>query len=389
MMERKTIVTSAHRLVVKVGSSLLVDGFSLSRERLWSLAKNVVEVRTQGKEVVLVSSGAVACGMSALGIIRRRSDIPFKQAMAAVGQGILMQHYCSVFAEFGVKVAQILLAPEDVHNRSKYLNARNTFEALLRLGIVPIVNENDTVAVEEIKFGDNDRLSALVASIVDADLLVILSDVEGLYTDDPRRSPQAELIPEVRFINEEIERMAKKEGTALATGGMRSKILAARIATLSGIGVIVASGRDFGILPRLLTGEALGTFFYPAEHSLRGKKRWIAFGMIPQGQIVVDEGAKRALFEKKSLLPAGVVSVLGRFGAGDCVEVVSEEGELIGRGIVNYSSEELGKIRGLRSTKIEEILGQGDWSEEVIHADDFVFLGGKCDGDHPRNCQKG
>lgn len=376
-MERQSIVGETHRLVVKVGSSLLVDGLSLSRERLKALAENLVAVKKEGKEVVLVSSGAVACGMSVLGITRKRGDIPFKQAMAAIGQGILMQHYCSVFAEFGVKVAQILLAPEDVHNRLKYLNARNTFEALLRLGVLPIVNENDTVAVEEIKFGDNDRLSALVASIIGADLLVILSDIEGLYSDDPRRCPQVKLIPEVRVIDEAVERMAGKEGSTLSTGGMQSKILAAKIATLSGIGVVIASGEDFGVIPRILAGENVGTFFYPSKRALRGKKRWIAFGMIPRGRIMVDKGAERALLENKSLLPAGIIGLSGSFEMGDCVEVMSTTGKLIGRGIVNYSAEELERIRGLRSTEVEEILGHRDWSEEVIHADDFVLLEGR------------
>lgn len=375
-MDRRTFIRNTRRLVIKVGTSLLVEGLSLSPQRLRSLAANLVAIRQEGKEVVLVSSGAVACGMSALGVTKKRSDIPFKQAMAAIGQSILMQHYCSVFSEFGVRVAQVLLAPEDVHNRSKYLNARNTFEALLKLGVLPIVNENDTVAVEEIKFGDNDRLSALVASIINADLLIILSDVAGLYSSDPRRSRDAELIPEVRVIDAEVERMAGDRGSALATGGMRSKILAAKIATLSGIGVVVASGKDFGVIPRLLAGENLGTFFYPVERSLKGKKRWIAFGMIPQGTIRVDNGAKRALFEGKSLLPAGIVDFSGHFDAGDCVEIRDAEGTLIGRGIVNYSSEELKKIRGLRSTVIEEILGHRDFSEEVIHADDVVLFGG-------------
>ncbi|MCS7242826.1 glutamate 5-kinase [Candidatus Caldatribacterium sp.] len=375
-MDRRTFIKNARRLVVKVGTSLLVEGLSLSPQRLRSLAANLVAVRQEGKEVVLVSSGAVACGMSTLGVTKRRHDIPFKQAMAAIGQSILMQQYCSVFSELGVRVAQILLAPEDVHNRSKYLNARNTFEALLKLGVLPIVNENDTVAVEEIKFGDNDRLSALVASIIGADLLIILSDVAGLYSGDPRYTPDAKLISEVQVIDAEVERMAGDKGSALATGGMRSKILAAKIATLSGIGVVIASGKDFGVIPRLLAGESLGTFFHPAERFLRGKKRWIAFGMIPQGAIKIDDGAKRALFEGKSLLPAGIVDLSGHFDAGDCVEIRDTSDVLIGRGIVNYSSEELRKIRGLRSTAIEKVLGHREWSEEVIHADDVVLFGG-------------
>ncbi|MGC8778799.1 MAG: glutamate 5-kinase, partial [Candidatus Caldatribacteriaceae bacterium] len=300
-VSRKEWIARSNRIVVKVGSSLLVHDFQLDVERLRDLARNIAFLREQGKRVILVSSGAVACGMSAMGISRKVSDIPFKQAMAAIGQGILMQYYCQTFAEFGIKVAQILLAPEDVHHRLKYLNARNTLQVLLDLDVLPIVNENDTVAVAEIKFGDNDRLSALVGSLWGAELLIILSDVEGLFTADPRKDSSSSLVPEVPAITRAVEEMAGGRGSHVATGGMRSKIMAAKIAVLSGIGVIVASGKDFSVLQRISRGEEVGTFFHPRGKSLKSKKRWIAFGMIPRGKIIVDEGAERALYEKKSL----------------------------------------------------------------------------------------
>ncbi|MGQ9472827.1 MAG: glutamate 5-kinase [Candidatus Caldatribacteriaceae bacterium] len=373
-MNRDELIAKSNRLVVKVGSSLLVRDFRLDIQRLQDLARNIVSLRGEGKKIVLVSSGAVACGMSAMGIAQRIGDIPFKQAMAAIGQGILMQHYCQVFSEFGVKVAQVLLAPEDVHHRLKYLNARNTLQTLLDLDVLPIINENDTVAVDEIKFGDNDRLSALVGSLWGAELLIILSDVEGLFTSDPRRDSSSTLIEEVRIIDQEIETAAGGQGSVIATGGMRSKIVAAKIAVLSGMSVLIASGQDFSILQRISRGEKVGTFFYPRKRSLKSKKRWIAFGMIPKGVISIDEGAKKALSEYKSLLPAGVKMVEGEFEIGDCVEVRGKDGELIARGIVNYSSEELQKIIGLRTSEAEKILGERAYEEEVIHIDNLVLL---------------
>jgi glutamate 5-kinase len=361
---------------VKVGSSLLVRDFRLDVERLKDLARNIAFLQEQGKKVILVSSGAVACGMSAMGISHAIHDIPFKQAMAAIGQGILMQHYCQVFSEFGIKVAQILLAPEDTHHRLKYLNARNTLQVLLDIGVLPVVNENDTVAVAEIRFGDNDRLSALVGSLWGADLLIILSDVEGLFTSDPRIDSSSSLVREVKVITREIEEMAGGSGSRIATGGMQSKIVAAKVATLSGIGVIIASGKDFSVLQRICRGEEVGTFFHPREKSLKSKKRWIAFGMIPRGKILVDDGAKKALYEKKSLLPAGVKAVHGDFEMGDCVEVVGNGGELIARGITNYSADELQRILGMHTGEVERVLGGRNCDEEVIHIDNLVLLNG-------------
>ena len=375
-MSRREWIQRSERIVVKVGSSLLVRDFRLDVERLKDLARNIAFLWEQGKKVILVSSGAVACGMSAMGISHAIHDIPFKQAMAAIGQGILMQHYCQVFSEFGIKVAQILLAPEDTHHRLKYLNARNTLQVLLDIGVLPVVNENDTVAVAEIRFGDNDRLSALVGSLWGADLLIILSDVEGLFTSDPRIDPASSLVREVKVITREIEEMAGGSGSRIATGGMQSKIVAAKVATLSGIGVIIASGKDFSVLQRIYRGEEVGTFFHPREKSLKSKKRWIAFGMIPRGKILVDDGAKKALYEKKSLLPAGVKAVHGDFEMGDCVEVVGNGGELIARGITNYSADELQRILGMHTGEVEKVLGGRNCDEEVIHIDNLVLLNG-------------
>ncbi|MCX7667532.1 MAG: glutamate 5-kinase [Atribacterota bacterium] len=373
-MNRQELTMKSERIVIKVGSSLLVRNFQLDMNRLRDLACNIAFLREQGKKVVLVSSGAVACGMSAMGVTQGVSDIPFKQAMAAIGQGVLMQHYCQIFAEFGIKVAQILLAPEDVHHRVKYLNARNTLQVLLDLGVLPIVNENDTVAVAEIKFGDNDRLSALVGSLWGAELLIILSDVEGLFTSDPRLDASSSLVKEVKVITPEIERMAGGRGSGIATGGMRSKIMAARIAVLSGIGVIIASGKDFSILQRIYRGEEVGTFFHPRGKFLKSKKRWIAFGMLPRGKIAIDKGAERALYEKKSLLPAGVQAVYGDFEIGDCVEIMGGKGRVIARGIVNYSAEELQKVLGLHTDEVGRVLGERNCEEEVVHIDNLVLL---------------
>ena len=375
-MSRREWIERSERIVVKVGSSLLVRDFRLDVERLKDLARNIAFLWEQGKKVILVSSGAVACGMSAMGISHAIHDIPFKQAMAAIGQGILMQHYCQVFSEFGIKVAQILLAPEDTHHRLKYLNARNTLQVLLDIGVLPVVNENDTVAVAEIRFGDNDRLSALVGSLWGADLLIILSDVEGLFTSDPRIDSSSSLVQEVKVITREIEEMAGGRGSRIATGGMQSKIVAAKIATLSGIGVIIASGKDFSVLQRICRGEEVGTFFHPRKKSLKSKKRWIAFGMIPRGKILVDDGAKKALYEKKSLLQAGVKAVHGDFEMGDCVEVVGNGGELIARGITNYSADELQRILGMHTGEVEKVLGGRSCDEEVIHIDNLVLLNG-------------
>jgi len=373
-MRRIDFIKNSQLVVIKVGSSLLVKNFILDLSRLEKLALNIHQLREKGKKVILVTSGAMACGMSRLGFNQKRNDIPFKQAMAAVGQGILMQNYCQVFSQIGIPVAQILLAPEDVHNRHKYLNARNTFQTLLDLNVLPIVNENDTVAIAELKFGDNDRLSALVASLTNAQLLIILSDIEGLFTSDPKKNSQATLIKEVERIDENIERMAGQEESNISTGGMKSKIIASRMATFSGIGVILALGKDFSIIQRIFAGEEVGTFFYPQTKILKNRKRWIAFGMIAQGRVIIDQGAYLALLQNKSLLPAGIKEVEGVFDSGDCIEVINEEGQLVAKGLVNFSSTELKKIRGLHTIELQDIFFDKEINNEVIHVDNLVLF---------------
>lgn len=374
MIDRNTLVLQAKVVVVKVGSSLLVRGSRLQESRLAELAENISLYRESGKRVILVSSGAVACGMSVLSHRRRKRDLPYKQAMAAVGQVLLMERYSEAFSRYTIPVAQVLLAPEDIHLRSKYLNTRNTFTALLELGVLPIVNENDTVAVEEIRFGDNDRLSALVASLLDADLLVILSDVEGLYTGDPKRDPSAVLVREVAAIDQDVEKMGGGAGSALSTGGMRSKIIASHIATRSGTGVIVASGKDFSVLRRILQGDEVGTFFHPQKQAIKSRKRWIGFGMMCRGSIIVDHGAELALQSHKSLLPAGVKACEGSFDVGDCVDIKTEEGRSLGRGLVNFASDELARIRGMHTSALKDVLSENGFSPVVIHVDNLVLF---------------
>ncbi|MDK2896172.1 MAG: glutamate 5-kinase [Candidatus Atribacteria bacterium] len=380
-MNRKELVDNSKILVIKVGSSLLFNSTGLSQKRLEELASNINSIIQTGKKVVLVTSGAVACGRNVLGDKLNRDDIPLKQALSAVGQGFLIHRYQEAFSGFSLPVAQILLAPEDVHFRSKYLNARNTFETLFDLGVVPIVNENDTVAVEEIKFGDNDRLSALVASLVQADLLIILSDVAGLMDRDPRMFSDAKLIPEVKEINSTIEEMAGGPGSEVATGGMKSKILAAKIATFSGTGVVIASGNNFDVLKEIMAGKEEGTFFFPQKRFLNSRKRWIAFGTISQGEVWIDEGAKDALLSGKSLLPVGVRKVVGSFDVGDCVSIFDQVGNRIGKGIVNYSFWELKKISGKQSWEIGKFLEKDHNQQEVIHADNLVLLMGEREND--------
>jgi len=380
MIDRNSLIAQAHVIVIKVGSSLLVRGSRLHEGKLAELAENIYAYHQAAKKVVLVSSGAVACGMSVFAHQKRQRDLPYKQAMAAVGQVRLMQRYSEAFACYGIPVAQVLLAPEDTHVRSKYLNIRNTFTTLLELGVLPVVNENDTVAVDEIRFGDNDRLSALVASVLDAELLVILSDVEGLYTGDPKKDPSAELVPEVAVIDQEVEKMGGGTGSSFSTGGMKSKIIASHIATRSGTGVIVASGKDFSSLRSILQGEAVGTLFHPHKRAIKSRKRWIGFGMMCRGNIVVDQGAEKALRSHKSLLPAGVKTCEGNFDVGDCVDIRSEEGQSLGRGLVNFSAEELSRIRGMHTSDLKEVLSENGISPVVIHVDNFVLFSDEPEG---------
>lgn len=362
------------RIVVKIGSSSLAyPTGKLRLARMEKLIREMADLHNAGREVLVVTSGAIGAGVGKLGLKERPKSIPALQACAAVGQGILMHMYEKFFGEYGITVAQVLLTREDFADRRRFLNARNTLETLLRLKTVPIINENDTIAVEEIKLGDNDQLSALVAVAVNANLLLLLSDVDGLYTADPRTDPQARRIPEVKEITPAIEEIAGKPGSALGTGGMATKLVAARIAVQSGCTMVIAPAAADNVIRRVLAGEDLGTIFWPAPHKLTNRKRWIAFSATVQGKIFVDAGAAAALTQHgKSLLPSGVVDVRGEFGVGSTVSVIDPAGREIARGIVNFSSEELERIKGAKAAEIARILG-GLRCDEVIHRDNLVL----------------
>jgi len=375
--DRRDWLAHAKRVVVKVGSGVLSrGGISLHRPTMAGLASALAGLRTRGMEVILVSSGAILAGMEALGLTERPRDLPLKQATAAVGQSHLMRAYEEAFQPCGQRVAQILLTREDLRHRGRYLNARNTFFTLLRLGIVPIVNENDTVAVQEIQFGDNDTLSALVANLAEADLLVILTDTEGLFTADPRRDPSARLIPLVRPQDAVTSFCAEEAGSAASIGGMSSKVLAARRATTAGIPTVVASGLKEGVLEAILRGAEAGTFFVPSRSRMQSRKRWLAFASVPRGGIVVDAGARRALVSGgKSLLPSGIRTTRRSFRAGDVVSLVDPEDREFARGLANYSRDEVEKIKGLKSHEIAAVLGHKPY-DEVVHRDNLVVLEG-------------
>ena len=363
------------RLVVKVGSGLIsAPGQGLLPDRIGALADELAALAKDGREVVVVSSGAIAAGMARLGLTQRPRSIPEKQAAAAVGQSALMWHYEQAFARHEIRVAQVLLTQEDISARPRYLNARNTLQVLLRFRVVPVVNENDTVAVEEIKVGDNDNLAALVAHLIDADLLVILTDVDGLYTGDPRVDPEARRLETVDAVTEEIERLVWDADGQVSVGGMSTKLEAARKVTSSGIPMVIASGRVPGTLRRVLRGEPLGTYFVPRGDRLAGRKRWIAFAVPPQGRLTVDAGARSALVERgKSLLPSGVVEVEGEFHAGEVVSLSAADGKEFARGLTNYDAAELRKIQGAKTKDLEERLGYKSF-DEVIHRDNLVLL---------------
>ncbi|MEK6718757.1 MAG: glutamate 5-kinase [candidate division NC10 bacterium] len=375
--DRRDWLAHAKRVVVKVGSGVLSrGGISLHRPTMAGLASALAGLRTRGMEVILVSSGAILAGMEALGLTERPRDLPLKQATAAVGQSHLMRAYEEAFQPCGQRVAQILLTREDLRHRGRYLNARNTLFTLLRLGIVPIVNENDTVAVQEIQFGDNDTLSALVANLTEADLLVILTDTEGLFTADPRRDPSARLIPLVRPQDAVTSFCAEEAGSAAGIGGMSSKVLAARRATTAGIPTVVASGLKEGVLEAILRGAEAGTFFVPSRSRMQSRKRWLAFASVPRGGIVVDAGARRALVSGgKSLLPSGIRTTRRSFRAGDVVSLVDPEDREFARGLANYSRDEVEKIKGLKSHEIAAVLGHKPY-DEVVHRDNLVVLEG-------------
>ena len=366
----------AKRIVIKVGTSTITYANGKRNfSQIDRLAREISDLQNQGKEMILVTSGAVAVGVDRMGLPGKPKTIPGKQAAAAVGQGVLMHTYEKFFADYGQIVAQVLITKTEAIDRHRYTNTRNTFMELMRQRVIPIVNENDVVALDELKIGDNDNMSALVAGIVDADLVIILSDVDGLYTANPQTHPDAVIVPEVAEITPEIEANAGGVGSARGTGGMATKIQAAKAATSSGIHLVIASGTEKNAITRVLQGEELGTLFVSRENRLQFRKRWLAFGAKIAGSIVVDDGCAKAIRKAGgcSILPAGVFAVQGEFLPGSTVSVIDKDAHELARGLVHYSSAELEQIKGCNSGEIANILGHKNF-DEVIHRDDLVIL---------------
>jgi len=370
-------ISEAKRIVIKIGTSNLTDkSYRLDPRKVEKLAKEIVELKKHGKEVIVVSSGAIGAGIGKLGLKQRPRDIKILQATAAIGQNILMSTYDRYFAKYEQTIAQLLLTHEDFFNRQRYLNLKNTLITLLKSGVIPIINENDTVAVDEIKLGDNDNLSALVASNLDADLLVILTDIDGLFTYDPKRSKKAEFISIVEELTPEIERIASAGGKT-GVGGMKTKIQAAKVTMKAGIPMVIANGNEENILSRIIAGERIGTIFLPdaeAKEKMKDRKHWLRFASSVKGKIKVDEGAKNALIKNRSsLLASGVIGVEDDFMSGDPVSIVDAEGVEFAKGITNYSSEEIKKIKGAQSKDFEQILGRKEYGE-VVYRGNLVLV---------------
>ena len=370
-----TLLTQCKRIVVKVGSSLVTNqGAGLDLDALGNWARQIATLNTSGHEVILVSSGAIAEGMQRLGWSTRPTSVHDLQAAAAVGQMGLVQAYESSFRQYDLHAAQVLLTHADLADRERYLNARSTLTTLLSLRVIPIINENDTVVTDEIKFGDNDTLGALVTNLIEADVLIILTDQSGLYTADPRKNPAAALVSEAQAGDPQLESMAGGAGSHIGRGGMITKILAAKRASRSGAHTVIASGHERDVLLRLLQGEAIGTLLTAPTLTLAARKQWLADHLQVAGKLVLDTGAIKALRSGgKSLLPIGVKNVIGEFNRGAAVACIGEDGSDIARGLTNYSAEEARRIASHSSQKIEALLGYGG-DEEIIHRDNLVLL---------------
>jgi len=365
-------------MVVKIGTNLLTGKLGFEGHALENVVKEVCSLKhAMGMDIVIVSSGAVGCGMNALKMEKRPVLLPEKQAVAAIGQARLMHYYETLFRSYGedLTTAQVLLTQADLDSRQNYLNIRNTLNTLFALGnVVPIINENDSTATEELKFGDNDTLAAKIAAKINADLLIILTDVAGLYNRNPQKDSEAVLIRDIEYITPDIEAVAGGAGSIASTGGMRTKIEAAKIATAAGVDCVITSGTQEQILHRVLSGDAPRTRFFPAKEVLSHRKRWIAFGRSASGTVSIDEGARTALVQHgKSLLPAGVTGVDGKFNAGAAIRILDASGQIIARGLVNYDSDSLRAIQGRKSDAIVSILGRKDF-DEVVHRNNMVVL---------------
>ena len=372
---RDEVLKQAKRIVVKIGSSLVSSRETgLQPERIDRLAEEIAALRSAGRQILIVSSGAIVSGIKKLGLKDYPKSLPVKQAAAAVGQSRLMWAYEKSFEPLGVMVAQILLTHHDLADRRRFLNARHTLAALIDFQVIPIINENDTVAVDEIRVGDNDTLAAEVAHLIDADLLVILSDVDGLFTEDPRKMPSAQLIPLITDINEDIERRAGVSTTFEGTGGMATKVRAAKKVAEYGVATLILNGQKPGLLPRVLSGSTDGSLFLAKERRMTSRKHWIGYTLRARGTVSLDPGAVDALTKRgKSLLASGIVNVAGSFEAGDAVSCLDQDGKEFAKGLVNFSSDTLAQIKGLKTAEIQQRLGPQEY-EEVIHRDNLVIL---------------
>jgi len=369
---RQDIFARARRVLVKVGSGVLTGENGLDLSVIENMVDDMAAISRQGYQFVLVSSGAIASGKHRMGFANSPMTMPQKQAAAAIGQGRLMRIYNNAFGKHGMTVAQMLLTMSDLVDRKRFLNTRNTLSVLLEWGVVPVINENDTVSVEEIKFGDNDNLAAMMANIMAAHVVINLTNTDGLYDRNPRETATARRIPLVEKITEDIETMATSEADPVGMGGMKSKVIAAKKVTTFGIPYVIACGKEKGVLSSIFAGDDVGTLFLPMPRHLTSKKHWIAFTLRSRGKIIVDNGASEAIVgQGKSLLPSGILLVEGDFAVGDPVTCFNEQGTAIAKGLVNYSAGDIERIKGLRTTRIEQVLGEKPY-DEVIHRDNMA-----------------
>jgi glutamate 5-kinase len=372
---REQVLGTCKRIVVKIGSSLVASSKGgLHRDRIQRLAQELGALQSQNRQLIIVSSGAIVAGLSHLAIGSYPTELPLQQAAAAVGQSRLMQAYESAFEKTNNKIAQVLLTHQDLADRRRFLNARHTLITLIQLGVIPIINENDTVAIDEIRFGDNDTLAGQVAHLVDANLLVILSDVNGLYREDPHLNPSAEFLSVISSITKEIEDFAGTSRTQTSRGGMVTKIRAAKQAGRFGVPTLLLNGETPNALGEVLQGKPWGTFFVSDQSPLTSRKQWIAYTLRPKGELLVDEGAAAALtLRGKSLLPSGIIDIKGFFMTGDAITCATHEGKPFAQGLTNYSAETLQRIKGKKTSEIRQLLGSLEY-EEVIHRDNLVIL---------------
>lgn len=369
---RKDILGSVKKVLIKIGSAVLTGADGLDVDIIGQLSAGIAGLRSRGYQVIMVTSGAIASGKQRMGITGPLKSIPQKQAAAAIGQGRLMRVYANAFGKHGLYCAQILLTMSDLTDRKRFLNIRNTLTTLVEWGVIPIINENDTVAVEEIKFGDNDNLAAMTANLIETHLVINLTSTAGLYNQNPAVCKDAALIPLVAACTEEIETMATEETSSGGRGGMKSKVLAAKKITACGIPYIIAPGREPGILEAIFAGREKGTLFLPTGGHLKSRKNWIAFTLRPRGRLYLDAGAQKAILEDgKSLLPAGIIRAEGNFTIGDAVTCMDQTGTSLAAGLVNYSAADVDRIKGLKTSEVEQVLGYKDY-DEVIHRDNLA-----------------